>query len=414
MIMPRPTTLGTALLATALLLPAACRFQQLGEEIAALHATPTLAIDVVTDGDAARPCFVFALHADTLERVGIGVVHGPGRAELRCPPGEYVIGAFQDLDEDFSYDDDEPARLWNSAIPLRVEPSQSVAIALELEPMPDDMSPRVVETIRRARAAHADLKVRGIGKRATLDDPRFSRDNVDRGLWKPRDFLFDDLLGIYLLEEYDPSRTPVVFVHGFAGSPTDFRATIAALDRDRYQAWVYFYPTSLRLEELGKHLFRSLVLLHSEHKPDSIAVVAHSMGGLVSRSALAAYTRDGHHDFIERFVTIASPLGGMPSAAIGAYWAPTPMPCWYDLVPSSPFLSELFTTPLRVGLRHDVVFAFEAGSSSDGAVELTSQLRPEALDQVNALHAVEADHVGVLAHPRCHEALARILASLHE
>ena len=57
---------------------------------------------------------------------------------------------------------------------------------------------------------------------AALSDPRFDRDNGRMGLWEPFDFLLEVGAGVYMLEPYDPSRTPVVFVHGMGGSPREF------------------------------------------------------------------------------------------------------------------------------------------------------------------------------------------------
>jgi hypothetical protein len=51
---------------------------------------------------------------------------------------------------------------------------------------------------------------------------------------------------IQVLEPYDTSRIPVLFIHGIGGTPRDFRAVIDALDRTRFQAWVFSYPPGAR------------------------------------------------------------------------------------------------------------------------------------------------------------------------
>jgi len=93
----------------------------------------------------------------------------------------------------------------------------------------------------------------------------------------PKNLLLSDLMGtlrganrmektgLYFLEPYDPSRIPVVFVHGLMSSPFTWVKTINGLQQDpeirkRYQPWVFGYPTgnpilysALRLrEELAK------------------------------------------------------------------------------------------------------------------------------------------------------------------
>ena len=81
------------------------------------------------------------------------------------------------------------------------------------------------------------------GTVTNLNDPRFERKNGSVGLWRPYDFVFDVGVGVYFLEPYDPERVPVLFVHGNLGTPQDFRYLIERLDRDRFQPWLYYYPS---------------------------------------------------------------------------------------------------------------------------------------------------------------------------
>src|SRR5262249_54448351 len=74
----------------------------------------------------------------------------------------------------------------------------------------------------------------------------------------PKNLLLSDLMGtlrggnrmektgLYFLEPYDPSRIPVVFVHGLMSSPFTWVKTINGLQQDpeirkRYQPWVFGY-----------------------------------------------------------------------------------------------------------------------------------------------------------------------------
>src|SRR5262245_37389039 len=96
------------------------------------------------------------------------------------------------------------------------------------------------------------------GAVSALDAERFSRRAASDGVWHPRRFIVRSHPGIYLLEPCDPQRTPVLFVHGYDGSPRDFSYLIARLDTTRFQAWVYHYPSGLRLSTLAGHLETSL------------------------------------------------------------------------------------------------------------------------------------------------------------
>jgi len=103
--------------------------------------------------------------------------------------------------------------------------------------------------------------------------------------------------GLYFLEPYDPSRIPVVFVHGLMSTPFTWVKTINGLQQDpeirkRYQPWVFGYATgnpilysALRLrEELAK-----VDKLYPNHLP--YVVVGHSMGGMLTHAQVTTVTR---------------------------------------------------------------------------------------------------------------------------
>ena len=106
-----------------------------------------------------------------------------------------------------------------------------------------------------------------------------------------------DRTGLYFLQPYDPDRIPVVFVHGLASTPFTWMETINALGanprlRERYQVWVFAYPTgnpilysALRLrEELAK-----VDKLYPNHRP--YVLVGHSMGGIISHAQVTTVTQ---------------------------------------------------------------------------------------------------------------------------
>ena len=108
--------------------------------------------------------------------------------------------------------------------------------------------------------------------------------------------------GLYFLEPYDPSRIPVVFVHGLMSSPFTWVKTINGLQQDpeirkRYQPWVFGYATgnpilysALQLrEELAK-----VDKLYPNHLP--YVVVGHSMGGMLTHAQVTTVTRSMWED----------------------------------------------------------------------------------------------------------------------
>ena len=131
-----------------------------------------------------------------------------------------------------------------------------------------------------------------------------------------------DQTGLYFLQPYDPERIPVVFVHGLASTPFTWAETVNSLQvnprlRERYQFWVFAYPTgnpilysALRLrEELAK-----VDKLYPAHRP--YVVVGHSMGGMLTRmQAINVSRADWEAQFGD---TITGILARNPSGSLVA------------------------------------------------------------------------------------------------
>ena len=140
----------------------------------------------------------------------------------------------------------------------------------------------------QARSSSAQLQqtlgaATAYGVVTTLEDPRFREEHAADSLWRPYDFIFDVGPGVYFLEPYDARKIPVLFVHGINGTPTNFRFLIEHLDRTKYQPWLYYYPSGVRLSGLADHLDQTMKTLQLQHGFTQYHVIAHSMGGLVSR-----------------------------------------------------------------------------------------------------------------------------------
>ncbi len=111
--------------------------------------------------------------------------------------------------------------------------------------------------------------------------------------------------GIRMLEPYQPGKIPVLLVHGLLSSPATWAPLYNDLQadpalRNRYQFWVYFYPTSEPYLATAADLRLRLELLRTDLDPkrtdaafDKMVLVGHSMGGLVSH----LMTVEGGDDF---------------------------------------------------------------------------------------------------------------------
>ena len=251
--------------------------------------------------------------------------------------------------------------------------------------------------------------VSAAGEITTLSDPRFDAENVRAGLRTPYDFIRNVGPGIYFLEKYDPSRLPVLFVHGIDGSPDNFKYLIERLDRQRFQAWVYYYPSGARLGLIADHLAQTVLQVERHYRVPELIVVAHSMGGLVARGFLLRREADRLH--IPLFISLSTPWGGHNAAQIGLELSPTVVRSWHDMAPASDYLRSLFYTPTagRISLppltRHELLFSYKKGSSSfgessDQVVTVASELRAEAQDEAAGVYGFDDTHMGILADPQ--------------
>ncbi|MEO1237633.1 MAG: hypothetical protein AAFX76_12670 [Planctomycetota bacterium] len=185
------------------------------------------------------------------------------------------------------------------------------------------------------------------------------------------------------------------------------------MDRERYQPWVFYYPSALRLGLLGDYLNLAIARLHARHRPERVFIVAHSMGGLVAWSAVRAHQAKTPEPYVALLVTMASPLGGMGGASAGVDHAPVVMPCWIDLDPRSDFLAQLYNRPLPDSLGYALLHASEEpppedaltsprdyaevlDGFGDGTVKLTSQLHVPAVARADTRYGFVTTHMGVL------------------
>lgn len=104
-----------------------------------------------------------------------------------------------------------------------------------------------------------------------------------------------DFEGLYMLEPFDPTKIPVVMVHGLWSSPVTWMEMFNDLRsmpeiRRNYQFWFYMYPSGQPFwksaEEMRADLAEAIDTLdpRGESAPlERMVLVGHSMGGLVSR-----------------------------------------------------------------------------------------------------------------------------------
>jgi pimeloyl-ACP methyl ester carboxylesterase len=345
------------------------------------------------------------------------VLESPGRWMFRAAPGTYGLVAFKDVNADGVYQQGEPF--------LPIDASQLVTcdsshphteLALFIPTEGRSRFEGKIDFMKfQARTTSAQLQqslgaATAYGVVTTLNDPRFSEKHAAESLWRPYDFIFDVGPGVYFLEPYDARKIPVLFVHGINGTPSNFRYLVEHLDRTKYQPWLYYYPSGVRLASLADHLDQTMKTLQLQHGFTQYYVIAHSMGGLVSRGFLLRNQLGGSRARVPLYITISTPWAGHKAAQAGVDYAPAVVYVWNDMVPRSAYLTDLFFTNsdgepvhrrLPDGVQHHLLFGFKhrgngIGESSDGTVTLASQLYSGAQEDARRLYGFDETHMSIL------------------
>lgn len=404
-------------------------------------ARAAIAGSVATDFDSANGLVVVLLRFPEGESPRDGeiqlvdhyVLRSAGRWGFSVAPGNYAVAAFEDTNGDGAYED-EPAIVPRKADGSMREQLLMLDVKSGERRMVDLLIPRagrsqVTERVDIALAIdsvrnYRDQEMISIGlfevngEVIGLDEPRFDFKNGTRGLWERMDFVVELSPGIYFLEEYDRHKMPVLFVHGISGTPREFQELIAGLDRDRFQPWVYFYPSGFNLDGIAEHLTQLMAKLEKRHDFDEFVVVAHSMGGLVSRAFLLKHETLGGAADVPLFVSMASPFGG-DTAAARLETAPAAVrdrlpPAFQDMQPASAFIHGLFyrdpeSRETRRGLPESMAYHLWFAREDQVVPNASSLVFPAQEDAGWRVRAIPGGHVDILRHERTSEFLNSVL-----
>jgi triacylglycerol esterase/lipase EstA (alpha/beta hydrolase family) len=382
-------------------LTSGCALLKLQENIDELNHLGKIQGKTVTNITVTAPVII-ALIKETPkhpELVNYLIQQQPDDFSMLVDPGKYYLFAYEDKNRDMKYQDNE--RIVKSTL-LQVTAGQALTdITLRLPDTPDD---KLIKTITELRK-HASVNINSIklnlGKIVTIDEKYFSPENSSMGMWEPVRFVKQVPFGLFMLQKYNPNKIPVLFVHGINGSPKNFKYIISQLDHKKFQPWIFYYPTGLRLGLTGNFLNNSVTELLVKYRIKTIYVVAHSMGGLVSRSFINHNLKNNKHSAIKLFISISSPWQGHRMAKMGVEKSPVVMPVWNDMAPDSKFLTELYAKKLPKQLPYYLLFSYKGGSNSasetnDGAVTLVSQLRLEAQRAATLVRGYDETHTSIL------------------
>ena len=317
--------------------------------------------------------------------------------------GAVNIAVFSDVNNNRRFDAGEPSGWAGNVVPkvLSDAAARGAPLTVRLSTGTTEV-PLNLEVPAAAESPSGGALEVNLGEVVSLNDPRFSAANGTLGFWQPYEFLTKLGWGVYFLQPYSPGKIPIVFVYGIDGSPQDWRSMIAALDRSKYQPWFFHYPSGLRLEKSANGLSRVLQILRARYGFSRLYVVAHSMGGLVSRGAVQQAVAESGSNFIPKFITLCTPWGGDAEADSGVKHMRYPVPAWIDMEPGSRYLKQIFDRKLPAGTDHYLIFDFQTRNApwlkpdNDGVVQVASELFPPAQAGAKAMFGFNYGHVETL------------------
>ncbi len=182
-----------------------------------------------------------------------------------------------------------------------------------------------------------------------------------------------------------PKLPLVVLVHGFNSTPERNAALMEPLRAAGFPCASFAYPNDWDLREASALLSRQLKTFAAEHPDQKIALVTHSMGGLVARACVEDSELDPGN--VTRLLMIAPPSHGTLLAHLAIatdvweHWlGRAEGSCWArcrdsvvdglgeaadDLVPGSPFLAELNARPRNPNVRYAIFLGTGASVAQD-------------------------------------------------
>jgi hypothetical protein len=224
------------------------------------------------------------------------------------PKGDYELFVFADIDRNEDFE-------WNEMIggtKVTIVPEHSKggifvegpSITVDFD-HPGKVDFRLSETVRPASYVYA-----------SLDDEFFDPDHGRTGVYNPSELIAHTQGFFFGLEDFNEEKTMVLFVHGISGTPRDWKYLTEGLDRDRFQPFFFYYPSGLPLDKLGTLLAQLIKRIDKATKNSGhgIVLVGHSMGGLVSRSAINKLAEEDLPSSLKLYCSFSTPYGGDEAA----------------------------------------------------------------------------------------------------
>lgn len=273
---------------------------------------------------------------------------------------------------------------------------------------PPVRNPQFVALMERAR--REDLVV-------PLTHDMLAPENASIGLWHSQFFVETYGSALLLAADFTPDRIPVVLIPGINGSPRDFADLVPELQRAGYQLAYFVYPSGMALDDAAQQLAARLQEFLQRHDVPRLAIIGHSMGGLVGKGVLDQVDAADALPQWRVFVSLSAPFGGVASAQY-ADRLPRRPPAWDDLASGSAFMQKIDSTRFPSGLSFYLFFSARSDrpimtpfGNNDGVLTIDSMVRSSVTGEARDVFGFYEDHTSILRSPLVFRRLEAVLSA---
>jgi uncharacterized alpha/beta hydrolase family protein len=367
---------------------------------------------VYADPEKQGPIYITAyrVHNDNIHTAGQVRLSQSAAFYLPVPPGMYYLAAFQDLNDNGLYDPHEDCAQFGVHDLINAAPQHFVS---DLKMVLDFGNLNSCPHLDRIAISKQEISNQAEAGKTVLPSELFDRrTHVGLGYMKPYYFLKKMGANIWFVEPYDPEKIPILFIHGAGGSPANWKYFVENLNDSVYQPWFFYYPSGLSLEFSAKILALKIQELKTRYEFEQLAIVAHSMGALVTRSLFVHAQKS--FPYIKLFVSLSAPWGGVESAKLGAEKSPIKVASWRDLATDSYFINSLYESRLPETVRHYLLFGYKdkqnsLDPNSDGVITFKSMLDNRAQQEAIRVYGFNQNHASILISPDTFAFIKKIL-----
>lgn len=286
-------------------------------------------------------------------------VDNSGVFMLYLPEGRYQLYTIADYNHNGIYENDEISGVYGSFFSpkeISIRENELITDVVIRTARPDGNQINFSWEAALKKKQDVVKQITHNGQVLKIYHEYYSPENAQTGYWHPSSFMKVFGAHIYMVGEYSPRKIPILFVHGTEGSPQNWIYLYMRLDQSRYQPWFFYYPSGIRLSLAAALLNEELRELHKKYGFQKMGIVAHSVGGLTTRSCLTRFAFDNQNNFIKLFVTFATPWSGFGLADASQILIHKSIPVWVDMGTQSPFIKTTLENRLPPNVHHYIFY----------------------------------------------------------